>query len=68
MTVKLKQGATIILQPSDVAAILTEQLCSYNALADLEVFRIVQRKEGDFELRLAPKEARHPPAAKGAAP
>jgi len=68
MTVKLKQGATIILQPSDVAAILTEQLCSYNALADLEVFRIVQRKEGDFELRLAPKEARRPPAAKGAAP
>lgn len=51
---KITQPATIILDQKDMAAILTEELCAYNALASLMVNTVVANEYGDFVLNLLP--------------
>jgi hypothetical protein len=50
---KITQEATIILDHEDVAQILTEELCRYNAFAEMKV-ESVTGKDGSFELYLTP--------------
>jgi len=56
MTVKIRGETTLTLDRADVAAILSENICSYSALADLQVTDVEQNADtGDFILTLNPK-------------
>lgn len=56
MTVKLTGETSIVIDRKDVAAILSENICSYSALADLQVTDVEQNAAtGDFTLTLNPK-------------
>jgi hypothetical protein len=56
MTVKISRDATLVLTPVDLCAILTAELCAYNAFADLEIIAISERDgDGCFELEMVPK-------------
>jgi len=63
MTTKFRQPVTMTVTTTDLAAILTEALCTFNALADLEVMTVKQQGL-DFVLSLAPKERPRAPARK----
>jgi len=68
MTTKFRQPVTMTVTGTDLAAILTEALCTFNALADLEVLTVKGRTDGQFELSLLPKERPRPAAKKEPAP
>lgn len=51
---KLTRQASITLDKDDMAAILTEAVCSYNCFAGLRVAYISQNSDGDFDLTLEP--------------
>ena len=58
MSVKLKGETSLVIDATDLAAILTEHLCGsrYDAFGDLRVEFITENKQnGDFTLTLAPR-------------
>lgn len=52
---KIAYETIVTLNQHDVAAILTEEVCRYNAFADLKVSNVVANAEGDFVLTMTPK-------------
>ena len=58
---KLNREAELSIDHDDLAAILTEELCTYNALAALRVEYISVEDEGrTYRLTLTPKPAKEP--------
>lgn len=51
---KIAYETTVILNANDVAAILTEEVCRYNAFADLRVEFVKANADGDFVLTMTP--------------
>jgi hypothetical protein len=57
---KITKDATMILDHDDIAEILTEEICRYNAFAGLRVEGVEMNAEGNFVLALAPVPAQQP--------
>lgn len=51
----LTREATLTLDKADIAAILTEELCRYNAFAGLRVEAVNQDDNEDFQIVMTPK-------------
>ena len=57
---QLKREAVMTMAASDLAAVLTAELCNFGLLGGMEVWRVTQEGVGRFRLDLAPKNAARP--------
>lgn len=59
---KFQDPVTLTMTMADLAAIVTEQVCTFNALANLEVGAVRSNGTGSFILSLVPKQPPKPVA------